>query len=143
MQTSPIAERSLSAESAIRLRTRFQIHSSCRFWWTCYGGDLNFGYGTTRNVSSGGVSIVAAGAPGVGAAILVEIDLNWDFEEVGTEFAASPSGERVLRVEGRVVRHEEHDADAQQIGFAVMATQATIEAAPFASEDRVFEEHYA
>lgn len=125
-------------ESAIRLRARFQIRSTCRFWWSCQSGDLNFGSGTTRNVSSGGVCITASGVPTVGAAVLVEIDLAW---EAGSSLESA--GERVLRVEGRVIRHETQTQEDQQIVFAVMATQATIESSPLASEGLVYEDHYA
>ena len=54
----------------------------------------------------------------MGAAVLVEIDLAW---EASDEDASPP--ERVLRVEGQVVRHE----DAGPGGFAVMATHTSIE----------------
>lgn len=53
----------------------------------------------------------------MGAAVLVEIDLTWN----GTEVDVEPM-ERVLRVEGQVVRHDNGDS-----GFAVMATHTSIE----------------
>ena len=53
----------------------------------------------------------------MGAAVLVEIDLIWNGNDVEME-----SMERVLRVEGQVVRHDNGDC-----GFAVMATHTSIE----------------
>ena len=53
----------------------------------------------------------------MGAAVLVEIDLAWD----DIEEDVAPM-ERVLRVEGQVVRHDDGDN-----GFAVMATHTSIE----------------
>ena len=124
-------------ESATRRVARFQIRSSCRFWWACQTGDLNFGSGTTRNVSSGGVCITATGVPSVGAAVLVEIDLGWEAESAERDL-----GERVLRVEGRVVRHESTTQEDSQIVFAVMATQATIESSTPPPNGPVLEDHY-
>ena len=57
----------------------------------------------------------------MGAAVLVEIDLAWSDTESDTEGDVAPM-ERVLRVEGQVVRHDDGDS-----GFAVMATQTSIE----------------
>ena len=54
----------------------------------------------------------------MGTAVMVEIDLMW--QKLGLPLEG---GERVLRVEGQVVRHEEHGHG----GFAVMATQTSIE----------------
>ena len=143
MQAIPIAAHRICLESAIRTRARFQIHSTCRFWWTCRNGHLSFGSGTTRNVSSGGVSIDAAAVPSVGAAVIVEIDLGDVMDWTGEEDPTVVAPERVLRVEGRVIRHEPHDGGRQQMSFAVIATQATIEAAPPGLDAPVSEEHYA
>lgn len=117
MLTTHITPALVEVASPVRLRARFPIHAACRFWWSSKMGNLNFGFGTTRNVSSGGVSISSDGLPSMGAAVLVEIDLAWDDCD-----DTSPL-ERVLRVEGQVVRHEP-DGDA---GFAVMATHTSIE----------------
>lgn len=118
MLTSVPIDALTEVASPVRLRSRFQIHAACRFWWYSKMGSLNFGFGTTRNVSSGGVCISSEGLPTMGAAVFVEIDLAWDNSGDGLAFA-----ERVLLVEGRVVRHECNGHS----GFAVMATQTSIE----------------
>lgn len=118
MLTSHITPALTEIASPVRLRARFQIHAACRFWWPSKMGNLNFGFGTTRNVSSGGVCICSEGLPSMGTTVLVEIDLAWN----GGEEDLEPL-ERVLRVEGQVVRHDDHGHS----GFAVMATQTSIE----------------
>ena len=119
MLTSPVTCAATEIASPVRLRARFQIHAACRFWWASQMGNLNFGFGTTRDVSSGGVSICSEGVPSMGAAVLVEVDLAWDSPEA----VGVTQLERVLRVEGQVVRHHEDGYG----GFAVMATHTSIE----------------
>ena len=61
----------------------------------------------------------------MGAAVMVEIDLAWDNLD-----SSLVRAERVLRVEGQVVRHH----DGGDNGFAVMATQTSIEASSLVYE---------
>ena len=65
----------------------------------------------------------------MGAAVLVEIDLAWDDD---AEEGTGPL-DRVLRVEGQVVRHNEQGYGE----FAVMATQTSIEASSLVLESLV------
>lgn len=64
----------------------------------------------------------------MGTAVLVEVDLAWDGADEG-----SASSERVLRVEGQVVRHDSNGYS----GFAVMATQTSIEPSSLVFEELV------
>ena len=143
MEAIPVDDRKILLESPMRMRDRFQFRSTCRFWWISRTGYLNSGSGITQNVSSGGLAIVTTGVPSLGVVVLVEVDLGntLDGTAEGTLPVAVP--ERVLRVEGRVVRHEQQDESKQKFGFAVAATQATIEAAHTRLDGPALEEHYA
>ena len=101
----------------MRHQVRFQISALCRFWWSEKSLDLNFGSGRTRDLSSGGVSIIAGVMPPLDARVMVEIDLPRPGGPDGTPKAAI-----LLRAEGTVLRRQSLDGE-----FVVLITHAAFE----------------
>jgi PilZ domain len=101
---------------AIELRRakRYRVSAPASFWWEQPDGILQAGKGTTRDVSSFGVAIVADTAPSPGSHLQVEVH----FPE--TEVAGKTAH---LQGEGRVVRIE-RKRDLIQ-GFAAEVTFQT------------------
>jgi len=99
----------------MRLQARFQISAACRFWWSGSSGESSFASGWTRNLSSGGVAVVAPVLPPVGSVVMLEVDLPRLGE--GGKSLMSPL---LLTVEGTVLRH--HSSGE---GFVAMTTYAT------------------
>jgi hypothetical protein len=96
---------------------RFQISASCRFWWCGASGAMNFATGTTRDLGSGGVCVIAEVLPLLGARIMLEVDL---------PRAADPFGQLrpdlLYRAEGIVVQHRKGLAE-----FVATITNASLD----------------
>jgi hypothetical protein len=96
---------------------RFQIAASCRFWWSGSSGGLNFATGMTRDLGSGGVSVIAEVLPLPGARVMLEIDLPRPFDSLG-----QLRPDLLLRAEGIVLERWSSNKE-----FAVSITYASLD----------------
>lgn len=99
----------------LRKAKRYRVSAPAFFWWEQPDGTLREGNGTTWDVSSSGVGIIAGAAPSVGTHLQVEVHLP-SAETAGN--AAELQGEgRVVRIE---LKKETIKGFAAEVDFQTM-----------------------
>src|SRR5277367_380591 len=87
------------ASGTMRRKPRFHIHASCRFWWSADRGEMKFGQGQTRDLSSDAVCVISNVIPSAGALVMVEVDIS-----APQTHDYKPSSRLLLEGEGVVFR---------------------------------------